>query len=184
MPLIGLVLLLVSLLEGSGSAWAQTMKEAATLLAAPNGVPTSKHLNAGTPIKILQRKQLWLEVAGSEGTGWVQISAIQFSSKGQGPVAIDTGRLGANNIVATSAARGLSAKDLLHGQPDAAAVEKLDLLMVDKSAVDRFRQEGQLVVNTHAIELVPSKPSSKEDHDSSTSAGASKSGKKSSSDDW
>lgn len=184
MPLIGLLLLVVSLFDESGAAWAQTMKEAVTLLAAPNGVPTSNQLKAGTPIKILQRKQLWLEVAGSEKTGWVQISAIQFSSKGQGPVAIDTGRLGANNIVATSAARGLSAKELLHGQPDAVSVDKLDLLMVDKSAVDWFRKEGQLVVNAHAVQLVPPKPSSKKDPDDSVSAGASKSERKSSPDEY
>jgi hypothetical protein len=48
-------------------------------------------------------------------------------------VALDTGRACKGNIVAASAARGLSAKDLLEGKPDYKSLQKLEQFIVAPS---------------------------------------------------
>jgi hypothetical protein len=63
--------------------------------------------------------------------------------------------------VSTSAARGLSSKDLLSGRPDAAAVSAIDAWMPEQASVERFITEGgAAAVNLTSMLKVPTSASS------------------------
>ncbi len=126
-----------------GCASAQTLKDETRLLDKPSGSPQGTALAVGTAVKVLERQGFWLRVEGGGKAGWIKASGLSFSSASSGPTAIDTGRLGTGNIVATSAARGLSAKDLMSGSPRMEEVEKLARLGIgDSNAISAFMSQG------------------------------------------
>lgn len=127
----------------AGAAQAQALRDESALFDKPDGVAQGGRLKATTPVKLLKRQGFWLEVEAAGRVGWLKVSAVSFAGA-SGSVAIDTGRLGGGNIVATSVARGLSAKDLLEGKPDHAEAARLEALAVDPSAVTGFRAQGGL----------------------------------------
>jgi hypothetical protein len=98
--------------------------------------------------------------------------------------------MGTGNIVATSSARGLSAKDLLNGAPRPEEVAKLDAFAADRAAVQNFLASGSITQLTQTIELrvpeLPSKKSLPERSDTSKvgTAGSRSEGKKGGLDDW
>ncbi len=125
-------------------ACAQTFNADTPVLAAPDAAASVvAQVRSGAPAKVLKRQGFWLEVEAGSAKGWVRISAVKLATS-SGPTAIDTGRLGANNIVATSAARGLSAKDLLEGRSDEKAVDRLNAMRPDARQIAQFAQEGGL----------------------------------------
>jgi len=67
----------------------------------------------------------------------VRISSLKFSATAGVP-SIDNGQLGAGNIVATSAACGLSTKDLVEGKSDPKAVDRLNAHRVDLQQIIKF----------------------------------------------
>ncbi len=73
----------------------------------------------------------------------MRISAVRLATTST-TLAMDTGRLGANNIVATSAARSVSAKDLIEGRSDDQAVERLIAFRADATQLAQFAQAGAL----------------------------------------
>lgn len=128
----------------NSAARAQTIIADTQVLAAPD--PTSRALTnfrVGAAVKILKRDGFWIEVESGGVKGWVRISSVKFSTS-SGTTPIDTGRLGTGNIVATSAARGLSAKDLLEAKADLKAVDKLNAHRVEAQQIIKFAQEGNL----------------------------------------
>lgn len=128
------------------SAHAQAMKVDTELLGEPGGSPNQQKIKAGESVQILRRNGFWVEIqAGSNQKGWAKAASIDFSNAAKGPVAIDTGRLGSGNIVATSAARGLSAKDLQQGSPNITAVEKLDAIVAQALPVKVFREQADII---------------------------------------
>lgn len=137
-PRLAFVLASVALVAAAN---AQTLREEAALLDKPEGTPQGARLKAATPVKLLKRQGFWVEIDAGGRSGWVKVSAVSFAGA-TGPVAIDTGRLGTGNIVATSAARGLSAKDLLEGRPNAEEADRLDTLVIDPGSVGAFRAQG------------------------------------------
>ena len=139
-------------------AQAQTVREEALLLDKPDGKPGNVKLAAGSPVKAVKRQGFWVEVDASGKTGWLKVSQINFAGATGGATAIDTGRLGTGNIVATSAARGLSAKDLVSGQPDFNEVNKLDGLTAPPQMVQSFLVAGGLVALTEKIQLNVPRP--------------------------
>ena len=139
-------------------AQAQTVREEALLLDKPDGKPGNVKLAAGSPVKAVKRQGFWVEVDASGKTGWLKVSQINFAGATGGATAIDTGRLGTGNIVATSAARGLSAKDLVSGQPDFNEVNKLDGLTAPPQMVQSFLVAGGLVALTEKIQLNAPRP--------------------------
>jgi hypothetical protein len=174
---LGVALLVLSF----GMANAQTVKDDVSLLDKPDGQTGSVKVKAGTQVKVLKRQGFWVEISSSSGQGWLKVSAINFSSGGDGPTAIDTGRLGKGNIVSTSAARGLSAKDLLQGRPNYEDVAKLEKLSFDSSALQAFRSEGgvQPVSLNVSLSLVAAKTGG-----ASASSAPSEGKKKGDGDDW
>lgn len=128
----------------AGGAWAQTFNADTPLLSAPDAAakPTGQ-ARAGAPAKILKRQGFWLEVEAGSAKGWVKLSAVKLAAPG-GATPVDTGRLGTGNIVATSAARGLSAKDLLDGRSDEKAVDRLAEWKPEARQVQQFASEGGL----------------------------------------
>ncbi len=126
------------------SVCAQTFTADTPVLAAPDAAAKAVgNGRAGAPVKVLKRQGFWLEVEAGPTKGWVKISSVKLATP-TGPTSIDTGRLGGNNIVATSAARGLSAKDLLDGRSDEKAVDRLSALRPDARQIAQFAQEGGL----------------------------------------
>lgn len=175
---------LLTALIGSGLG-AQTVKEAAVLLDQPDGKPTSIKLAAGAPVKTVKRQGFWVEVDASGKTGWLKVSQINFSGGTGGSTSIDTGRLGTGNIVATSAARGLSAKDLVSGQPNLNEANKLEGLTADPPQVQAFLVAGGVQPLKEKIQLTIPKPSPAPTTSDSNSPGApSGDGKKKGNDDW
>ena len=140
------------------AAQAQTVREEVLLLDKPDGKPGNVKLAAGSPVKAVRRQGFWVEVDASGKTGWLKVSQINFAGATGGATAIDTGRLGTGNIVATSAARGLSAKDLVSGQPDFNEVNKLDALTAPPQMVQSFLVAGGLVAVTEKIQLTIPRP--------------------------
>lgn len=143
---IGQVARLLLLVLGMGAclgAQAQTARNDGPLLSQPEGGATVTTLKAGEPVKMLKRQGFWVEVEAQGKRGWLKVSGVAFQ-KSTGPAAIDTGRLGKGNIVATSASRGLSAKDLQNGKPNFDEVTKLDQLADSASDVATFRSQGSL----------------------------------------
>ena len=87
-------------------ASAQTFNEDTPVLAAPEAAAkVVGNARGSAVVKVVKRQGFWLEVEAGAIKGWVKISAVKLAAP-IGPTAIDTGRLGSNNIVATSAARG------------------------------------------------------------------------------
>lgn len=165
---------------------AQTVKEAVVLLDQPDGKPTATKLAAGAAVKTVKRQGFWVEVDASGKTGWLKVSQINFAGATGGPTSIDTGRLGTGNIVATSAARGLSAKDLVSGQPNLNEASKLEGLTADPPAVQAFLVAGGVQAIKEKIQLtVPKPPAPAPSATESGSSGApSGDGKKKGNDDW
>ena len=120
---------------------AQTLREEVALFDKPDGAAQGSKLKAATPLKLLKRQGFWVEVDAGGKTGWLKVSSVSFAGA-VGPVSIDTGRMGTGNIVATSAARGLSAKDLLEGTPNYDEATRLESLALDASGVAAFRAQG------------------------------------------
>lgn len=146
--LTGLILCFFSLVANC-----QTLREDTVLLDKPDGKPAATKIAAGSPVKALKRQGFWVEVDATGKVGWLKVSQINFAGAAGGATAIDTGRLGTGNIVATSAARGLSAKDLVSGQPNFDEANKLDLLMAQPSAVQPFLVAGGVVAINQKIQL-------------------------------
>ena len=169
---------------------AQTLREESILLDKPEGKPGVVKLSTGTAVKALRRQGFWVEVDAAGKVGWLKISQINFAVGTGGATAIDTGRLGTGNIVATSAARGLSAKDLVSGQPNFNEAGKLDALTSDAQAVQAFLVAGAVVVSTDKFQLIAPRMTASSVPASSPSAlgaqekGAPSAGKKKGDDDW
>ncbi len=183
--------LLIALLVVMASvtpAWCQALREEATLFDKPSGTPSAAKLKAGVAVKVLKREGFWVEVDVAGKAGWLKVSQINFAGASGGPTAIDTGRLGTGNIVATSAARGLSAKDLVSGQANYAEANRLELLTTQSPTVQAFLTSGGVVAIKDKVQLAAVKPSPASTVQSST-AGANASGdrpnsKKKGDDDW
>ncbi len=156
------VLLFLLLIFSSAVIQAQTLKENTGLFDKPDGAKTAD-AKAGTPLKITKRQGFWVEVDAGGKKGWVKLGVVNMASTTGGSVALDTGRTGKGNIVSTSAARGLSAKDLLQGKPDPQAVVKLESYVLDATVVPSFRTEGGIHPLTEKIALTapPAEPAAK-----------------------
>ena len=166
--------------------FAQTIKDDAQLFDKPDGNKTSS-VKSGTSIKINKRQGFWVEVEAGSNKGWVKISQVNMSASSGSGIALDTGRAGKGNIVSTSAARGLSAKDLLDGKPDFSAVEKLDGFTLDASVIASFRREANLQAVTEKISLseaVLSKPQQQSSVEVNSDENEDKPKKMKKNDDW
>jgi hypothetical protein len=151
-----LALLCTALMCGVLSA--QTVREEAVLLDKPDGKPGNVKLSPGIQVKTLKRQGFWVEVDAAGKVGWLKVSQINFAGATGGSTAIDTGRLGTGNIVATSAARGLSAKDLVSGQPNFNEANKLEALTAQPAAVQAFLAAGAVVAINQKIQLSAPRP--------------------------
>lgn len=174
------------------AAGAQTLREEAALFDKPDGAPQGARLKAATPLKLLKRQGFWVEVDAGGKSGWLKVSSVSFAGA-SGPVAIDTGRMGTGNIVATSAARGLSAKDLLEGKPNLEEVARLEALSLDASGVTAFRAQGGVQPVSNVSALAAPRQVANAGHAAATPAGSNApaganapaaAGKKKGDDDW
>ncbi len=137
----------------AGAVPAQTLRQDAQLLNKPDGAAVGAPLKAGATVKMVKRQGFWVEVdAGARG-GWIKLSMLNLSGATGGPTAIDTGRLGTGNIVATSAVRGLSAKDLLNGKPNFDEAAKLEALVVQTQAAQAFLVAGGVTAVAERVQL-------------------------------
>jgi hypothetical protein len=166
-------------------AHAQTVREEVVLLDKPEGKPGVVKLSAGTAVKTLRRQGFWVEIDAAGKVGWLKVSQINFAGATGGPTAIDTGRMGTGNIVATSAARGLSAKDLVSGQPNFNEAVKLDSIVSDRPAVQSFLVTGAVVASTEKFQLsAPPRVNAPSIAAGAKTTDASPVGKKKGDDDW
>jgi hypothetical protein len=169
-----------------GLLQAQTVREEVVLLDKPEGKLGNVKLAAGSPVKTLKRQGFWVEVDAAGKTGWLKVSQINFAGATGGATAIDTGRLGTGNIVATSAARGLSAKDLISGQPNFEEANKLDTLTAQPAVVQSFLAAGSVVAINQKIQLTAPRPTpaAAPAAGAGQSSGSSSSTKKKGDDEW
>lgn len=184
--LLGRITALVIGVLLSGMISAQTVRDDAVFFDKPDGKPVSVKVKGGTTVKVIKRQGFWVEVEAAGKTGWVKVSQLNFAAVTGGATAIDTGRLGKGNIVATSAARGLSAKDLVSGKPNFSEATKLEAQNVTPQAVQTFMVSGGLLPVTEKIQLSLPRTqgsASPASGGASTNAGAS-STKKKDDDDW
>ncbi len=133
-------LLCLLLLGICSLSFSQLLKADATLLDKPEGTKVGA-VKAGTAVSVVKRQGLWAQLQTANGTGWVRLGLLSFGGA-SGVVALDTGRAGTGNVVSTSAARGLSSKDLLSGRPNTGAVLAMDNWIPDPGTVEKFASEG------------------------------------------
>lgn len=168
----------------------QVVKEEIRLFDKPSGVPQGASVPSGTATKVVERQGFWVRIDINGRTGWIKASGLSFSSGSAGPTTIDTGRLGTGNIVSTSAARGLSAKDLLNGTPRMEEVLKLTQFTPDKASLTTFGFQGLVVALPQTVLLNAAEPpaikpvAEKADGKQESSIEKSKATLKSASDDW
>ena len=137
---------------------AQALREDQALFTKPDGQQAGVKLKSGTQVKPLRRQGFWVEVETNGAVGWLKVSMLNFGTPGNGPAAIDTGRLGVGNIVSTSAARGLSAKDLINGKPNFEELLKLEQFGATNSETMAFLADGNLTSINQKISLSPVGP--------------------------
>ncbi len=129
-------------LLASGLAAGQAFVTDTPVLASPDGAPRAVgQARAGAALKLLRRQGFWLEVESGSVRGWVRISAVKLATAS---ASLDTGRLGTHNIVATSAARSMSAQDLIEGRSDNQAAERLPAFRPELGQLAQFEQAGAL----------------------------------------
>ena len=152
-----LVALWVSAAVLSSNSMAQSLSKSADLKASPAPeAKTVKSVAANVSVKLLKRQGFWVEVSADGATGWIKLSDINMSAaSGPGLSAVDTGRTGKGNIVSTSAARGLSDKELISAKPDAQQFEQLRALAVKPVDADNFAQAAGLKSRTVALLAPP-----------------------------
>lgn len=186
-PALVFLTVLAGVVFPSISAVGQTMREDVIALDKPNGKATSHKFVFGSSVKVVRRDGFWIEVSVAGKSGWIKASQVNFSSPG-GSVAIDTGRMGSGNIVSTSAARGLSAKDLLNGKPNLSDVGRLESIRVDAKDVQAFALAGNLRPPSSSIKLSTQAQSSARGAASGSTGSAqpasSGTGKKKNDEDW
>lgn len=142
----------------SSPVHAQVVREDATLVDAPDGKTVVLSVKAGTAAKAVKRQGFWVQVEAGGKTGWIKASALSFSGGAVGPTAIDTGRMGQSNIVSTSSARGLSAKDLVSGQPNVEEVVWLESRSIPPAALQTFLTSGGIVAVAVRVQLTAPRP--------------------------
>ncbi len=148
----GAVALIVTSAVLPASAEAQTTAGPADLLASPqSGAKLVKSLPQNSPLKILQRQGFWLEVEVGSAKGWVKATGVKFGSGDKSLGGIDTGRTGKGNIVSSSAARGLSPKELISAKPDFSQVDQLQKLAVSQQDAAGFAAQGNLSTRKLAL---------------------------------
>ena len=151
-------------------ARAQATSAPTDLLASPQaGAKVLKALPPKTNLKISTRQGFWLEVEAAGSKGWVKATAVQFGSGAKTLGGIDTGRTGKGNIVSTSAARGLSPKELVAAKPDFGQVDRLQRLAVSSQEGEAFA--GMARLPTRKLALLQAPPEGKTP--AATSGGAS-----------
>jgi len=170
-------------MAGVFSAQAQILNKSSDLKASPAAdAKTVKSLTSGTAVKLAKREGFWVEVDAGGAKGWLKLSDITMGSGATGGIgALDTGRTGKGNIVSTSAARGLSAKELVAAKPDAQEFEGLKTLGVSAQEAEQFAQAGGLKTRTVAMLSAPASSPSSETGKAAASSGSK--GKKSKADD-
>ena len=139
------------------NAMAQSLSKAADLKASPAPeAKTVESVAANVSVKLLKRQGFWVEVSAGGATGWIKLSDLNMSAaSGPGLSAVDTGRTGKGNIVSTSAARGLSDKELTSAKPDAQQFEQLRALAVKALDAENFAQAAGLKSRTVALLAPP-----------------------------
>jgi hypothetical protein len=146
-PALPLYRLVLPALLLAAPAQAQVTARATELRAEPQpAAKTVASLPAAAKVAIGKRDGFWVQVSAGAARGWLRVTDLSFAQPG-GAVSLaglDSGRLGKNNIVSTSAARGLSAADLQHAKPDFAAVAALASLSAHPANLQAFRAAGAL----------------------------------------
>lgn len=140
------LLLAVSMLFVTGSpALAQVFKQDADLVATEGSSQKVASIKAGTAAEVLERKGFWVRVKSSGQVGWVKVTSLQFGASAGGKVALDSGRLSKGNIVASSAARGMSRGEFLDAEPDERQLAGMLAFAPSSDEVQQFRTAGGLV---------------------------------------
>ncbi|WVN41522.1 SH3 domain-containing protein [beta proteobacterium MWH-UniP1] len=150
-------LLCIFLVCSAGIGLAQELAVPAPLRAEPTADSKAlKQLPANAPVKVLRRQGFYLEVESGGAKGWLKASEVSTpKGAGGGLSNLDSGRSGKGNIVSTSAARGLSSKDVIASKPDHLQVEELKKLGVSASAADDFATQGGLQNRKLALLAAP-----------------------------
>jgi hypothetical protein len=141
----------------ASQAHAQMLSKAADLKAEPAAeAKTVKSLPANSVAKIFKRQGFWVEIESGGSKGWIKLSDLNMSASGGASLnAMETGRTGKGNIVSTSAARGLSAKELVAAKPDPQQFEQLKALAVSASDAENFAQSSGLKSRTVTLLVTP-----------------------------
>lgn len=139
-----------------GSALAQTLSGTTDLKESPSDqAKTVKSAPANTSIKLIRRQGFWAEIEALGNKGWVKLSNVQLGGGAGLAAGLDTGRMGKGNIVSTSAARGLSSKELTGAKPDFNGFEQFRQLTVTVNAADAFAQSANLQTRMVALVSTP-----------------------------
>jgi hypothetical protein len=124
-------------------SFSQSLKSDAALFNQPGGAKVGI-IKSSVSINVMKRWGFWAQIQSVGGNGWARLSDLSFVGI-SAVTNLATGRTGSDNVVSTSAARGLSAKDLLNGRPDSAAVSRMDAWVSGSSVLEKFISDGGAV---------------------------------------
>ena len=140
-----------SALALSMTAHAQSAKAGAKLRYEPSASgKVVRVLSQETPVRLIGRKGFWINVEVAESKGWLSIKELSASKRALTKT-LNTGRQTRGDIVATSAARGLTSEDLVSAKPDFDAFGQLISLGVSVGEAENFSREGLLATRDLAI---------------------------------
>jgi len=111
---------------------------------------TVARLGEKASVKILSRKGGWVKISSSQGSGWVKMLSLRYTStagkRGDSGLQsmLNVGRSGSSGITVATGVRGLSEEDLKNARPNPRELEKLGKFAANKSDAAKFAGDANL----------------------------------------
>lgn len=111
---------------------------------------TVASLGEMTKVSILSRQGGWVKISSSQGSGWVKMLSLRYTSTAnkRGDTGLQSllnvGRSGSSGITVATGVRGLSEEDLKNAQPNPRELEKLQNFAANKSDAAKFARGANL----------------------------------------
>jgi hypothetical protein len=161
--LIGVVVLCA--FQAAAAAERGTLRQDAALMSAPyRDAASAGNLKQDTAVTIQERRGAWVRVRAETKDGWVRLHLVRIgegpekkSGAGEGLGMLwtvgQTGRSGAQGVVATTGIRGFDAEALRSAKPNPQAVQTLDGFGASAESATTHARNGGL--KAQQVEFLP-----------------------------
>lgn len=121
--------------------------------------PIVTALGEKAKVNILSRQGGWVKISCSQGSGWVRMLSLRYTStagkRGDSGMQslFNVGRSGSSGVTVATGVRGLSEEDLKNAQPNPRELDKLRHYAVNRPDAAAFASEGAL--KPQALDYLP-----------------------------